>query len=156
MSCTLLHLHCHQSTANTSPISIRRGRDAATMRLLRLSGVVSLACVEHFVLWHREALAVGEPVAAKADWSRPFEPDPVFLFRFSALTYNSQSRYPLRTGLRYTPRILSWIGGARPVISHVIARSRIARGSEQPRAATSLPRSPSDIRPSVCVFARPS
>jgi len=37
----------------------------------------------------RVPLAPGEPDTAKVDWSSTFEPDPVTLFRFSALTFNA-------------------------------------------------------------------
>jgi 3-methylfumaryl-CoA hydratase len=37
----------------------------------------------------RVPLAPGEAATAKADWSSTFEPDPVTLFRFSALTFNA-------------------------------------------------------------------
>lgn len=33
-------------------------------------------------------LPAGEPAPVEADWSRALQPDPVLLFRFSALTYN--------------------------------------------------------------------
>ena len=35
------------------------------------------------------ATAAGEPAVVTADWSRTIQPDPVLLFRFSALTYNA-------------------------------------------------------------------
>jgi 3-methylfumaryl-CoA hydratase len=36
----------------------------------------------------RVPLPPGEPAVAEADWSSTFEPDPVVLFKFSALTFN--------------------------------------------------------------------
>jgi 3-methylfumaryl-CoA hydratase len=51
-------------------------------------------CEEQTVVYRAQpveptSLPHGEPAAVAADWSRTVEPDPVLLFRFSALTYNA-------------------------------------------------------------------
>jgi len=50
------------------------------------------------------AEAVGEPAPAAADWTREIMPDPVLLFRYSALTYNSHRIHydrPYATGQEF-------------------------------------------------------
>jgi 3-methylfumaryl-CoA hydratase len=48
--------------------------------------------------------AAGEPAPATADWTREIVPDPVLLFRYSALTYNSHRIHydqPYATGQEF-------------------------------------------------------
>ena len=74
-----------------------------------------LALVEHQDIVYREAPQPGEPAPAglpapaDAQWSRRIEPDPVLLFRYSALTFNGHRIHydrPYATGVEGYPGLV--------------------------------------------------
>jgi 3-methylfumaryl-CoA hydratase len=93
-------LHIGEAIERTSTIASVDEKQGRTGRLVLLTikheirGVAGVAVVEEQDLVYRERARPGErspePVAAPAAarWRRAIEPDPVLLFRYSALTFN--------------------------------------------------------------------
>ncbi|MDW3685829.1 MaoC family dehydratase N-terminal domain-containing protein [Cupriavidus sp. CV2] len=84
-------------TSTILDVSAKTGRTGSLAFVTvahRYSGPQGLAVTEEHDIVYREQAAPGaaapEPVAARTDedWSRDIVPDPVLLFRFSALTFN--------------------------------------------------------------------
>lgn len=86
-----------QRVSTISDISYKQGSSGPLVFVALLHQVYrgeDLAIEEVQNLVYREAASVplvarAQPAPAPAQWSREFEPDPVLLFRYSALTFNS-------------------------------------------------------------------
>ena len=86
-----------QRVSTISDISYKQGSSGPLVFVALLHQVYrgeDLAIEEVQKLVYREAASVplvarAQPAPAPAQWSREFEPDPVLLFRYSALTFNS-------------------------------------------------------------------
>jgi 3-methylfumaryl-CoA hydratase len=86
-----------RKTSTVRSVELKRGKAGALVFVtvaheLEQGGQPRITELQHIV--YREAptapapLPPGEPAPAGAEWSRTVSPDPVMLFRFSALTYN--------------------------------------------------------------------
>jgi 3-methylfumaryl-CoA hydratase len=86
-----------RKTSVVCSVELKRGKAGALVFVtvaheLEQEGQPCISELQHIV--YREAptapapLPSGEPASIDADWSRALSPDPVMLFRFSALTYN--------------------------------------------------------------------
>ena len=87
-------------------VTPKRGKSGSLVFVLvrhRISGGDGLALIEEHDIVYREAAAPGapppppKPAPAAAVWQRTIEPDPVLLFRYSALTFNGHRIHYDRT-----------------------------------------------------------
>ena len=87
-------IHRVSEICDVTPKQGKSGPLVFVMARHRISGGDGLAIVEEQDIVYREAAAPGapppppKPAPAEAVWQRTIEPDPVLLFRYSALTFN--------------------------------------------------------------------
>jgi 3-methylfumaryl-CoA hydratase len=116
-------------------VAIKQGRTGTMVFVTVLTDISSprgIAITEEQDIVYREAPAAGAPPSApqpapgKAVWSRVVTPDPVMLFRYSALTFNGHRIHydkPYVTGVEGYPDLVM-NGGLTTLLVFELARAR--------------------------------
>ncbi len=109
------HVRREQEVISIEPKSGSTGQMVFVTQRARISGPAGLAITEERGSVFREDAKPGEqqktprPAPTDATWSKAISPDPVFLFRFSALTFNPHRIHfdqPYVTGVEGYPGLL--------------------------------------------------
>jgi len=121
--------------ANVTVKDGRSGRMVFVTVRHSIFGPSALALVEEHDIVYREEPAADAPkpaptpAARTATWARPFTPEPVVLFRYSALTFNGHRihyDHPYVTQVEGYPALVM-NGGLTTLLTSELARTRSAR-----------------------------
>jgi 3-methylfumaryl-CoA hydratase len=109
-----------ERVSTIAKVDLKQGRTGALVFVLvrhEITAAGELAIVEEHDIVYREAPRAGDPPTAKkaapadAAWRREVEPDPVLLFRYSALTFNGHR-------IHYDRRYVTEVEGYPGLVVH--------------------------------------